>query len=96
LGGDFKTVSGASRLGVALVFGDAPVVRFVSQQTVTNGFQLTVASTPGSSYAFDFTTDLLSWTPLGTNVAVGTTLNFTDTSAPVPNERFYRARLLVP
>jgi hypothetical protein len=95
LGGDFKTVNGVARAGVALIFGDAPLVRFVAQQTVTNGYQLTLVSQPGA-YAVDFTTDLLNWTPLGTNVALSTTLIFTDATAPVPNERFYRARLLVP
>jgi hypothetical protein len=44
------------------------------------------------TYRVEYSTNLVTWLPLATNTLVKDgLLNFTDTTAPVPATRFYRA-----
>ena len=54
-------------------------------------FQFSYTANAGLSYIVQRSTNLLSanWTPLGTNLAAGSPINFTDTNATV-NPGFYR------
>ncbi len=60
---------------------------------VSNGvFRLSFGAVNGERYAIDASADLINWTPLATNTAVGSSIQFPDTNA-LPH-RFYRARPL--
>jgi len=53
-------------------------------------FQLTVTGQPNTVYVIQASTDLTSWVPLSTNSSPSGTFTFTDTTAPAPQQRFYR------
>ncbi|MFO1475367.1 MAG: FG-GAP-like repeat-containing protein [Verrucomicrobiota bacterium] len=48
--------------------------------------------TPGRSNVVEFSTDLVTWTGLGTNLALSNSLPVTDPDAGSAPQRFYRAR----
>ena len=52
-------------------------------------FHLTVTGQPGV-YVVQGSTNLTSWVSLSTNTNTTGTFNYTDTTAPVPDSRFYR------
>jgi len=57
---------------------------------------MSITSKPGHPYAIESSVDLLTWTTVRTNVAVGPTLGFTDANASTFNNHFYRVRQIVP
>jgi len=52
--------------------------------------QLTVLGQPGSQYVIQLSPDLVAWTGVTTNVLVGATWQWVDTTSPVLSRRFYR------
>ena len=98
IGGDFTVVNGVARRGIARLNPDDPIdVQFLLPLTLANGsVQMSINAKPGHPYALEASVDLTTWAILRTNVAVGTTLNFTDTNAASFNNRFYRVRQVVP
>jgi hypothetical protein len=61
----------------------------------TNGtMQITMAGTSGAQYRCDASGDLLSWTPIATNVNNNGTIQVIDTQAATNSQRFYRGVLL--
>jgi uncharacterized delta-60 repeat protein len=95
IGGEFTSVNGFPRNGVARLNGDT------SGETLrirpgfgfsANTFRLSVDAIAGRRYALDTSIDLINWTPLMTNTASGAVLDFID-NTPAPNRRFYRTRL---
>jgi hypothetical protein len=53
-------------------------------------FQLTVTAPPGFDYVVQGSTNLTSWVSLSTNSNPTGTFNYTDTTTPAPQQRFYR------
>jgi len=100
IGGDFTTVGGLTRRGVArLNVGDlSPLVPLAvtNVRIVSNAVQITVSTLPGRTYVLEGSGDLLYWLDLSTNVATGLLLDFTDPNVSGNPQRFYRARLLGP
>lgn len=100
IGGDFTSVNGVPRNGVARLGGDPPAValaRFNLPTVLGNRqVELMLNASSGATFAIDASVNLLNWTPLATNTAFGGTLTFTDTNAPTFNTRFYRARQVGP
>jgi len=94
IGGDFTTVNGMSRVGVALLRADPPAPRFTESAAVPPQFVAEVESEPGVTYVLEATTDFLIWTPISTNTASGLTLPVVDADAALYPERFYRLRVL--
>jgi lysyl endopeptidase len=56
-----------------------------------NVLAVEIDSTAGRTYVFEASSDLRNWTRLGTTVANGATLEFTDNGAAQHGHRFYRA-----
>ena len=55
-------------------------------------FRLTMEGIAGQPYTTEISTNLMSWSPILTNVAPANTFNVTDSTAPGVLMRFYRAR----
>ena len=67
--------------------------------TVRRGTNLEMqwSTQAGKQYAIEATPSLSApvlWTPLQTNTATGTTLTYTNTTTPPPNQRFFRIRIV--
>jgi plastocyanin len=56
-------------------------------------FQFAYTATPGLQYIVQRSPDLLSWTPINTNLAASVSISFQDDNAP-PQAAFYRVSLL--
>jgi uncharacterized delta-60 repeat protein len=93
LAGEFTSVNGLSRNGVARLNGDSGDTLQVQPGFGFSGgtFRLSVNTVLGRRYAVDISNDLLNWSPLMTNTAAGAVLQFSD-NVPDPNRRFYRVR----
>jgi uncharacterized delta-60 repeat protein len=99
IGGDFTTIGGVPRRGVARInLGDLPplVPVELTIEIVSNAAHVSVFSIPGRSYVLEGSTNLLYWFNLSTNVATGSLLDFIDPNVSGNGQRFYRARLLSP
>jgi len=96
IGGDFNTVAGQTRHGVArLNVGE--ILARIAAPAITNGIAyLTVNTTPGRTYVLEGSTNMVQWLSLSTNTADGTTLVFADPNASGFSYRFYRVRRLAP
>ncbi|MCX6902925.1 MAG: delta-60 repeat domain-containing protein [Verrucomicrobia bacterium] len=94
IGGEFTTVSGYDRRGVAVLNGD-PVLRLRSPVASTNGVLVLTADGPaGLSYVLDMSANLRNWSPAQTNLAVGPTVSFSVTNSLTTGWRFYRVRAM--
>ncbi len=72
-----------------------PTFRFNSFSMGSNRvFQAQLTGSPGTSYIFQASTNLINWNPLSTNSATNGLVNFSDTNAPGFPKRFYRAQQL--
>lgn len=98
IGGDFTTVSGASRNRIARLLGDSEFKGLLGSDRPVNGqsLQLYLATQPGGVYAIQVSQDLIHWTSLSTNIATGTTLAITNALVSGVDRQFYRAQWLVP
>ena len=56
-------------------------------------FRFTLAATPGQRIVIQTSPDFLTWTPLATNVMLGTSTNVALPASPAPPPHFYRALL---
>jgi len=73
----------------------APSARLTPLGYTSNAqFLLRVDGTPDAKFAIETTTNLLTWTPLRTNVLAGGSFDFIDNISPAAAKRFYRARLV--
>ncbi len=59
----------------------------------SNRFGFNVRAVPGQVVVIEASTDLVSWTPIQTNLATGAIVLFTDPQSQLFARRFYRARL---
>lgn len=57
-------------------------------------FQMTLNGDDGTAYRLEYSTNLLTWTPVVTNTVSGGTANFTDSGVGSQVLRFYRVVLL--
>ena len=71
---------------VTMTYGPATLSGFFSG----GYFQLTVTAPPGFDYVVQGSTNLTSWVSLSTNSNPTGTFNYTDTTTPAPQQRFYR------
>ena len=92
IGGDFHTVNGVPRNGVARIRANDGVVRFGALQYAAGSCQLTLNAAAGANYIIEASSNLATWTPISTNNAAGPTLIINDPAAGGYNARFYRAR----
>ncbi len=100
IGGDFTSVAGATRRGVArLNTGD-----FVPSSSVTPGGSLLTISAagillqavPDRTYVLEGSSNLLNWMPLSTNTATSPVLTFPEPDRAGAESRFYRVRRVGP
>ena len=97
IGGDFTTVGGQPRRGVArLNASEIQTLRFTEVAVVAGSARLRLNSVPGSAYILEGTSDLSYWFAFSTNVATGVTLDFSDPNVLSNSHRFYRARRFGP
>jgi uncharacterized delta-60 repeat protein len=97
IGGDFTTVGGQTRRGVArLNVAGQQTLRFTQVIVVGDTAMPQINSVPGGAYVLEGSTNLTYWLPLSTNVATGVTLDFNDPSVLSNSLRFYRARRFGP
>lgn len=97
VGGDFTTIGGQPRRGVArLNVSEQETLRLFDMRVIANSAFLRLNSTPGRAYILEGTSDLSYWFSLSTNLATGVTLDFNDPNVLVNGHRFYRARRFGP
>jgi hypothetical protein len=97
IGGDFTTVAGAPRRGVArLNVSEQELIRILRVGVIANSALLNINSIPGRAYVLEGSTNLSYWFTLSTNLATGATLDFNDASVSSNSLRFYRARRYAP
>ena len=92
LGGDFHFVNGVPRNGVAKIRANDGQSRFLGIYRNATNARMVLSVTPGANYVLETSTDLRNWTPIQTNNAANTTLEFLDPAGPGNSQRFYRAR----
>ena len=95
IGGDFTTVGGVSREGVARLNVFAlPSVAVLTGPQISGGVaRISVTTTPHYVYILEGSSDLRYWLPLSTNVAAGVTLDLLDANYSGSGHRFYRVRI---
>jgi uncharacterized delta-60 repeat protein len=93
---DGRIVIGDRQLGIIRLNGDAPPRLLSIQKQSHGGSVLSLKTRPERSYALQASTNLHDWVALGTNSALGCTLEFTDTDAASFSRRYYRALQLPP
>ncbi|MCI0541748.1 MAG: delta-60 repeat domain-containing protein [Verrucomicrobiales bacterium] len=97
IGGDFTSVDGIDRPGMARVIADANVFVLHAATILPNrSIRLTLTTQPGKVYAFEASTDLAQWLPVRTITANGFMLEFEDAGAARFSHRFYRASVILP
>jgi hypothetical protein len=80
---------------IQLNIGMGDVVWLAPPELLLNqGVKLTLTGSPGYSYAFEFSSDLLQWTSLGTLSNRNGLVQFVDPVVPSSGQRFYRAQRL--
>jgi uncharacterized repeat protein (TIGR01451 family) len=74
--------------------GRNPVLASLTGSIVSGQFRVAVTAQPGFTYVVEGSTNFVSWVPLSTNTASsGGTFYYTDTTSPIPRNRFYRTLL---
>ena len=97
IGGDFTTVGGQVRRGVARLNMPADeTLRFTRIAPVGGQVALKLNSIPGGAYVLEGTTNFFQWFPIRTNSVTGAEWDFYDAVAPADSLRFYRARRFGP
>ena len=97
IGGDFTTVGGQARRGVARLNMVQDQTLFFTRITAQGGSALLkINSVPGSAYILEGTTNFSQWFPIGTNAVSGADWDFYDPLVPADSRRFYRARRFGP
>lgn len=69
----------------------APSLVPLATQPVASKLVVRLQGQSGVPYVMQTSTNLVNWTPVSTNVLVGSTLNVTNTVAPGTAQRFWRA-----
>jgi uncharacterized delta-60 repeat protein len=97
IGGDFTTVGGQPRRGVArLNMVNDQLLRFTQIVAEGGSVWLRLNSIPGNAYILEGSADFSQWFSIKTNAVSGTTWDFYDPIAPTNGHRFYRARRFGP
>ena len=97
IGGDFSTVDGLARAGVArLVGGMPPELKPVPVGFVAGQWTITIQTEPGARYVLEGSANLLDWTTIDTITAVGYSAVLADPAASGFSYRFYRVGRLMP
>jgi hypothetical protein len=92
-GGPLKRVTASETYALAFEFGPPEDARIVNAIDSFGQFQGTVVGEPNQQYAVDRTANLISWTPVTTNLtSAAGAFDFTDSGSI--NHRFYRTRLV--
>jgi len=97
IGGDFTTVGGVVRRGVArLNMVNDETLRFTRIAVEGGQVALKLNSIPGGAYLLEGTTNFFQWFPIRTNAVTGAEWDFYDVLVPADSLRFYRARRFGP
>ena len=98
IGGDFTSVNGFVRNGLARLNADplVPTVTISSYEIVGGMFTVGWESQAGRNYEIFASTDLVNWSSITTVPATGGNTSYSDPSSAGLNWRFYRIRLLAP
>ena len=97
IGGDFTTVGGQPRRGVARLNMVQDQALFFTRIAAQGGSALLkLNSVPGSAYILEGTTNFSQWFPIRTNAVSGADWDFSDPLVPADSLRFYRARRFGP
>ncbi|HKP02317.1 MAG TPA: hypothetical protein VJU77_03060 [Chthoniobacterales bacterium] len=92
LNGGFDTVNGQSRGGLARVTNDVPALQSLNVTSTTITWERGGSSAQLAHASFDYSTDNLSYSPLGEGTPVGNSWTLTNLDLPI-NQNFYvRAR----
>jgi uncharacterized delta-60 repeat protein len=95
--GNFSTISGISRPGIARLNGDERYARLNLVTPMTDGsVRVTITSQPNRVYLLQGSTDLRQWIDLRTKRAGDYTLELDDVGAASFERRFYRVMFLTP
>ncbi len=92
-------VGGSATGGPAILYLDTPQIRATNWQVNSTGyFQTQWRGPTNGMLIFQYSTNLANtnWTSLTTNTVTTGTVNFIDTTAVAPTNRFYRTRLIFP
>ena len=94
VGGDFASISGWPRRGLAVLLND--VIPFINFARQGGAFRVTVPSAPLAHYVLWGSADLKNWHAVSTTQATGPTCDVWDLQPPLPTDappyRFYRVR----
>jgi uncharacterized delta-60 repeat protein len=95
IGGAFRSVNGLPRYRIAQLNSDGSVFDGVKLNPPTpmpeGHFRLTTQHPPGVEHVIEASSNLTDWTPIYTNTAPASPLDFIDTNAARFRQRFYRA-----
>jgi uncharacterized delta-60 repeat protein len=97
IGGHFTAVNGQPRNYLARLRSDGTRPIFAPPTLLANGdVRLRLIGNAGSKYVVEACNDLVTWTPLWTNILTGTSWAWTEPSAAAGGSRFYRAHQAQP
>jgi len=96
IGGDFTVVTGVPRKGVARIRGGAPAPAIFGASVSGGVARFSLFSEPGATCILEASQDLITWTPISTNVAANGMCLLLDPNASHYQARFFRVRQLMP
>jgi uncharacterized repeat protein (TIGR01451 family) len=85
---DLNTENNSAQTTVSVF---TPVPPKLTAETSSNLVQITITGDAGLSYVLDASSNLVSWVPIMTNIAVNGTVKFIDPDSGALPYRFYRA-----
>ena len=91
IAGDFTSITGVPRQGVARLRAADPAPLALGGFAQGGGqFAITVPTQAGKTYVLEASRNLITWTSIATNTAMGGTWMFTDANMATTEARFFR------
>lgn len=85
---DLNPVNNSAQFNVSVI---SPTVARLSAILNNSQIEITVTAEPNLSYILQGSTNLVSWVPLTTNIAIGGTFKYIDPNSQTFKARYYRA-----
>jgi uncharacterized repeat protein (TIGR01451 family) len=85
---DINQANNVAQFNVSVL---SPLGARLTAEWLTNQVQITVVGEPNFAYVLQGSTNLLNWTSLSTNTAVGGTFKYIDSGSQSLQRRYYRA-----